>query len=52
MSVGHVGRRKMIPDFQTMDKITKLSPNEHLFEVENMHVLKNLNCFLLNDTGQ
>ena len=35
-----------------MDKLTKLSPNEHWFEVENMHVLKILNCFLLNDAGQ
>ena len=46
MSEGHVGRTKMIPDFETMDKITKLSPNEHWFEVENMQVLKVLNCFI------
>lgn len=52
MSEGHIGRTKTIPDFETMDKLTKLSPNEHWFEVENMHVLKILNCFLLNDAGQ
>ena len=54
MSEGHVGRTKMIPDFETMDKITKLSPNEHWFEVENMQVLKVLNCFIqVNvNTGQ
>ena len=38
----------MISDFEIMDKITKLFPNEHWFEVENMHVLlKVLNCFFL-----
>ena len=42
----------MIPDFETMDKLTKLSPNEHWFEVESMHELKSLNCLLLNDRGQ
>ena len=48
----YVGRTKMIPDFETMDKLKKLSPNEHWFEVESMHVLKALNCLLLNDRGQ
>ena len=52
MSEGHIGWTKTIPDFETMDKLTKLSPNEHWFEVENMHVLKILNCFLLNEAGQ
>ena len=42
----------MVPDFETMDKLTKLSPNEHWFEVESMHVLKALNRLLPNDRGK
>ena len=44
--------QKTIPDFEILDKVTKLSPNEHWVEVEEMHVLKVLNCFLLHNTGQ
>ena len=42
----------MVPDFETMDKLTKLSPNEHWFEVESMHALKALNRLLPNDRGK
>lgn len=44
--------QKTIPDFEILDKVTKLSPNEHWVEVEKIHVLKVLNCFLLHNTGQ
>ena len=44
--------QKTIPDFEILDKVTKLSPNEHWVEFEKMHVLKVLNCFLLHNTGQ
>ena len=44
--------QKTIPDFEILDKVTKLSPNEHWVEFEKMHVLKVLNCFLIHNTGQ
>ena len=52
MSEGHVGRTKMIPNFETIEKIIGLCAKEHRIEVENLHAIKVVSCFSLNDTGK